>query len=134
MHRHPWHAANHCNTTFPEFLDREWSPGGLAGAARHEMTATQGAHFPGGEHFPCTQDCHQTLPFPLHHLHWHLFVTGRPNWLHGRPYCPKYDTNTSHMPMLYESIGGVYAENILELRAWKAARAVEVCQVFAALP
>ena len=31
MFRHPWHATNHCNTTFPEFLEREWSPGRLAG-------------------------------------------------------------------------------------------------------
>ena len=31
MFRHPWHATNHCNTTFPEFMEREWSPGRLAG-------------------------------------------------------------------------------------------------------
>lgn len=32
MHRHPWHAPNHCNTSsFGEFLLREWSPGSLAG-------------------------------------------------------------------------------------------------------
>lgn len=31
--------------------------------------------------------------------------------------------------MIYENVGGVHAENILELRAWKAARALEVCQV-----
>ena len=32
MSRHPWHATNHCNTTFLEFMQREWSPGKLAGA------------------------------------------------------------------------------------------------------
>ena len=32
MHRHPWHAKNHCNVTFPEFPAREWSPMHLAGA------------------------------------------------------------------------------------------------------
>ena len=31
MFRHPWHATNHCNVTFPEFMHREWSPGRLAG-------------------------------------------------------------------------------------------------------
>ena len=33
MSRHPWHATNHCNTTFLEFMQREWSPGKLAGEA-----------------------------------------------------------------------------------------------------
>jgi hypothetical protein len=34
MHRHPWHAPNHCNTSsFAEFLLREWSPGKLAGSS-----------------------------------------------------------------------------------------------------
>lgn len=84
MHRHPWHATNHCNTSsFAEFLVREWSPGKLA---------------------------------------------GRPNWLHAAPFCPKYDTNQRRMPMIYENIGGLYASNILELRTWKAARALEICQ------
>ncbi|BDA47078.1 hypothetical protein COCOBI_09-5330 [Coccomyxa sp. Obi] len=84
MHRHPWHATNHCNTSsFAEFLVREWSPGKLA---------------------------------------------GRPNWLHPAPFCPRYDTNRTRMPMIYENIGGVHASNILELRTWKAARALEVCQ------
>lgn len=32
MFRTPWHATNHCNATFYEFLEREWSPGKLAGA------------------------------------------------------------------------------------------------------
>ena len=32
MHRHPWHAKNHCNVTFPHFVTREWSPMHLAGA------------------------------------------------------------------------------------------------------
>ena len=31
MHRHPWHAKNHCNVSFPDFVLREWSPGPLAG-------------------------------------------------------------------------------------------------------
>ena len=31
MFRNPWHATNHCNVTFPEFMDKEWSPGRLAG-------------------------------------------------------------------------------------------------------
>jgi hypothetical protein len=31
MYRHPWHAANHCNVTFSEFMEKEWSPGRLAG-------------------------------------------------------------------------------------------------------
>ena len=54
---------------------------------------------------------------------------GRPNWWHGTPWCPKYDTNHSTMPMIYENFAGVYAQNILELRAWKARRILEVCQV-----
>lgn len=33
------------------------------------------------------------------------------------------------MPMIYENIGGLYAANILELRSWKASRALEICQV-----
>jgi hypothetical protein len=31
--------------------------------------------------------------------------------------------------MIYEDVGGMYAANILELRAWKASRALEICQV-----
>ena len=45
------------------------------------------------------------------------------------PWCPKYDTNHSCMPMIYEAVSGAYARNILELRAWKASRMLEVCQV-----
>ena len=37
MSRHPWHATNHCNTTFLEFMQREWSPGKVAGKAALEM-------------------------------------------------------------------------------------------------
>ena len=38
MSRKPWHAGNHCNVTFNEFVRREWSTGrwgqrGLLGAA-----------------------------------------------------------------------------------------------------
>ena len=43
MFRHPWHATNHCNTTFPEFLEREWSPGRLAG----ELLSIPGKSFGG---------------------------------------------------------------------------------------
>ena len=54
---------------------------------------------------------------------------GRPNWLHATPWCPKYDTNHSNMPMIYETFSGAWAQNILELRAWKARRILELCQV-----
>ena len=55
---------------------------------------------------------------------------GRPNWLHGAPWCPKYDTRNSTQPTIYERLGSdVYAQNVLELRQWKALRALEVCQV-----
>lgn len=56
---------------------------------------------------------------------------GRPNWLHAAPWCPKYDTKNNTQPTIYEKLGGdAYARNILELRSWKALRALEVCQVW----
>ncbi len=55
---------------------------------------------------------------------------GRPNWLHAAPWCPKYDTKNSTQPTIYERLGDeTYAQNVLELRQWKAVRALEVCQV-----
>ena len=60
---------------------------------------------------------------------------GRPNWLHAAPWCPKYDTKNSTQPTIYERLGSdVYARNVLELRRWKALRALEVCQVTIRLP
>ena len=56
-------------------------------------------------------------------------AAGRPNWRHAAPWCPKYDTNHSTQPTIYERMGGAHARNILELRAWKAQRALELCQV-----
>ena len=58
-----------------------------------------------------------------------LLVAGRPNWRHAAPWCPKYDTNHSTQPTIYERMGGAHARNILELRSWKAQRALELCQV-----
>ena len=56
--------------------------------------------------------------------------TGRPNWLHAAPWCPKYDTRNNTQPTIYEMLGGdTYARSVLELRRWKALRALEVCQV-----
>ena len=55
---------------------------------------------------------------------------GRPNWLHAAPWCPKYDTKNSTQPTIYERLGDeTYAQNVLELRQWKALRALEICQV-----
>lgn len=55
---------------------------------------------------------------------------GRPNWRHAAPWCPKYDTRNSTQPTIYERLGGAtYARDVLELRTWKALRALEVCQV-----
>ena len=60
---------------------------------------------------------------------------GRPNWRHSAPWCPKYDTRNTTQPTIYESLGGAaYARNVLELRTWKALRALEVCQVALRLP
>ena len=60
---------------------------------------------------------------------------GRPNWRHAAPWCPKYDTRNNTQPTIYESLGGAtYARNVLELRTWKALRALEVCQVALRLP
>ena len=58
-----------------------------------------------------------------------LLAAGRPNWRHAAPWCPKYDTNHSTQPTIYERMGGAHARNILELRSWKAQRALELCQV-----
>ncbi|KAK9843701.1 hypothetical protein WJX81_002991 [Elliptochloris bilobata] len=85
MSRKPWHAGNHCNITFEEFVRREWSPGrwGVRG----------------------------------------LFAPRRP------PFCPKYEGAHARLPMLYESARGVPPADVLELRTWKARRALELCQV-----
>lgn len=84
MSRQPWHAANHCNISFEEFLRRKWSPG-----------------------------------------HW-----GHPGVLGPRrpPYCPKYEGMHRRLHMLYERAGGASPADVLELRAWKARRALELCQ------
>jgi len=84
MSRQPWHAANHCNITFPEFVTREWAPG------------RWGA--PG------------------------LLGPPRP------PYCPKYEGARRRLGMFYERAGGRAPADVLKLRAWKARRALELCQ------
>ena len=90
MSRKPWHAGNHCNITFDEFVRREWSPGRWGARG--------------------------------------LFGARRP------PFCPKYEGAGGRLPMLYESAGGAPPADVLELRTWKARRALELCQVCDACP
>ncbi len=53
MFRHPWHATNHCNTTFPEFMEREWSPGRLAGELLHTLDLEMWRHaYPAAAYHP----------------------------------------------------------------------------------
>ena len=47
----------------------------------------------------------------------------------GDAYCPKYDLPHNRHPVIYERQNGRYAQNILELRAWKARRAIKMLQV-----
>ena len=154
MHRHPWHATNHCNTSsFADFLIREWSPGKLAGDCQRLVLVRLVTHIMGFLH--CNdggigtakydEDANAEGPDHVKGLfaqerdtiggglvaciHCFHVPAGRPNWLHAAPFCPRYDTNRTRMPMIYENIGGAHASNILELRTWKTARALEICQV-----
>ena len=43
--------------------------------------------------------------------------------------CPKFENPDERHPVIYEQQNGRYARNILELRAWKTRRAVELLQV-----
>jgi hypothetical protein len=47
----------------------------------------------------------------------------------GDAYCPKYDLPHNRHPVIYERRDGRYAHNVLELRAWKARRAIKMLQV-----
>ena len=47
----------------------------------------------------------------------------------GNAYCSKYELPHIRHPVIYERQHGRYAQNILELRAWKAQRAIEMLQV-----
>ena len=44
-------------------------------------------------------------------------------------FCNKYESKDNRYEVLYEKKDGRYAHNILELRAWKARRAIELLQV-----
>lgn len=79
----------------------------------------------------CVVPCAEEVPAGAYNLtsgHFQM-TTDQTIAVFGDAYCPKYDLPHNRHPVIYERRDGRYAQNVLELRAWKARRAIKMLQV-----
>ena len=143
MQRAPWGARAHCNLTWREFLEAEWSPRAILGLVPFTSSGCDAAsdkvdksppHVCKGYADemckPCIM-CAEEIPHYNEYLRQGSFEISAEDSreLFGDAICPKFDTQAERHPVIYERQYDRYARNILELRAWKARRAIELLQV-----